>query len=134
MAECVIKVIGMGIKNYFADNWNKFDFTLVMFSLLIDTALGNLRMLRNAKVGKLAKLSKIGKSQRMFKVLKVLKVCRSLRLIKYTLKTFHNVNEIFFKAIATFPSIFKMISILLIIFYEWSIVGMELFSYEGRHE
>ena len=62
MGECVIKIIGLGIINFFSDNWNKFEFTLVVFTLFVDAALRKLRMLRNARVEKLAKLGKIGNS------------------------------------------------------------------------
>ena len=62
MGECIVKLVGLGIKSYFSDNWNKFDFVLVLSTIMLSTALSSLRMLKSAKVGRLARISKIGKS------------------------------------------------------------------------
>jgi voltage-gated sodium channel len=34
IAECCIKVIGLGLTKYFQDDWNKFDFVMIGISLL----------------------------------------------------------------------------------------------------
>ena len=43
MLECAIKIIGLGIKGYWISGWNRFDFFVVMSSILdiILTAVGS---------------------------------------------------------------------------------------------
>ncbi|SDM67658.1 ion transporter [Sediminibacillus halophilus] len=38
VAEMVIKLVGLGVKRYFSDNWNVFDFLIVAASLIFYTA------------------------------------------------------------------------------------------------
>jgi hypothetical protein len=33
--ECILKLLGQGKKLYFKDGWNKFDFFIVVFSLVV---------------------------------------------------------------------------------------------------
>ena len=62
----IIKMIGLGFKEYFAENFNKFDFLIIMFSvfeMLINAlnikigggAISALRALRLLRVFKLAR-------------------------------------------------------------------------------
>ena len=41
LAECILKIIGLGIKNYFNDNYNVFDAIVVIISV-VDFVLNQL--------------------------------------------------------------------------------------------
>jgi len=76
IVEFLLKVSGMGIKFYFRDHFNKFDFLLVSFSLFeifvmpyLDLESGggaggarSLKMVRMAKLLRMAKLGKVARS------------------------------------------------------------------------
>ncbi len=62
VAEAVIKIIGLGPTDYFRDNWNKFDFILVVSSLSMDVTISVLKVAKNLKSAKSLKIVKISKS------------------------------------------------------------------------
>ncbi len=63
LVEFVIKILGLGILNYFRDNWNCFDFFIMVVSFGTDTALGlMLKDIKSAKSAKAAKVIKLTKA------------------------------------------------------------------------
>ena len=69
--ECILKIIGYGFRAYFHSSWNKFDFFVVIASL-IDLAVGNVDGFDATFL----------KSFQIIRVLRVLRITRALRLIK----------------------------------------------------
>ena len=72
LAECIIKLTGMGPKRYFYDDWNKFDFFVVVASMIdlflewfSDDAITFLRV-----------------GPQLIRVIRVLRVTRLFRLVK----------------------------------------------------
>jgi tellurite resistance protein TehA-like permease len=63
VAVAIIKIIGLGPKMYFRDNWNTLDFFLAIFSFLIETGLSFLKVIKNLKFLKGLKLVKISNLQ-----------------------------------------------------------------------
>ena len=69
--EMIAKIIGLGFKQYWTDQWNKFDFVIVIFSVG-DVVLGfansalpiNMSLFRIMRVARMAKLLKTDKGLR----------------------------------------------------------------------
>lgn len=59
IAEAGIKIAGLGPLNYFRDNWNVLDFSLVVISLSIDLTFNFLKTLRSLKLAKTVKITKL---------------------------------------------------------------------------
>ena len=69
--ECIIKLLGYGFKPYFHSGWNRFDFFVVVASL-VDLAVANVEGFDASFL----------KSFQIIRVLRVLRITRVLRLIK----------------------------------------------------
>lgn len=89
--EALIKGIGLGIEKYWEDPWNKFDFIMIIISILSDilfSILSVLKSVRSAKAGKLLRLTKIN---RMFKVFKAI---RTVKLLNFLIIGADAFNEV----------------------------------------
>lgn len=73
IAEFAIKVVGLGVKDYFKDNWNKFDFALVVSSLMMSVAVNLLKSARGLRSTRSLKFFRVARSQRALKLLKFMK-------------------------------------------------------------
>lgn len=60
--EAVLKIIGLGPTDYFRDNWNKFDFLLVVISLCMDVTISILKFAKNLRSAKSLRIVKLSKS------------------------------------------------------------------------
>ena len=69
--ECIIKLLGYGIRPYFHSGWNRFDFFVVVASI-VDLAVANVEGFDASFL----------KSFQIIRVLRVLRITRALRLIK----------------------------------------------------
>ena len=69
--ECIIKLLGYGFIGYFHSGWNRFDFFVVIASL-VDIAVANIEGFDASFL----------KSFQIIRVLRVLRITRALRLIK----------------------------------------------------
>ncbi len=63
VAEAVIKIIGLGPNDYFKNNWNKFDFILVVISLCVDVTVSIMKVAGGLKSAKTLRLVRITKGQ-----------------------------------------------------------------------
>lgn len=78
----------LGLEKYWEDNWNKFDFIMIIFSIasqILFQILSFLKSFKSAKAGRILKITKINRVFRVFKAL------RSVKFLK-----------IFFEGIDTF--------------------------------
>jgi len=101
--EAILKITAYGWGQYWADNWNKFDFIIVLVGLvsLFDLFGGaGVNVLRLFRVGRVLRL--INKAQ--------------------TLKT------LFLTLLYSIPSLWNIGLLLFVIFFIYAIVGMELFG------
>jgi len=105
--EAIIKIAGMK-KHYFRDNWNKFDFFIV-----IATIVGLLmERVANFNIGGQAALV------RAFRVLRVFRLIQRAKVLKIIIDTF----------IATLPSIANVGGLLILILFIFSVLGMQLYG------
>ena len=85
-------------RDYFADGWNVFDFTVIVVSILPST-------------GELATLARLA---RLFRVLRLVSALPGLRLIVATL-------------IRSVPGMFNVLALMSIVFYVYGVAGYHLF-------
>ena len=116
--EAGIKLTGFGIKGYFNNNWNRFDFVVVVSSILDLTMSAifdsNQSMLRTAP--------------QLVRVVRVLRVSRLIRIFK-TLKP---LQDLVMVMAVSLPAILNVLSLLLLIFFIYSVLGVFAF-YDIRY-
>jgi len=78
--EFLIKVIGLGIEKYWDDDWNKFDFGMIVMSVASSLLYSVLTLLKGAKTAKAGKLLKMAKINRVFKMFRAL---RTIKLVNF---------------------------------------------------
>jgi hypothetical protein len=105
--EAIFKITALGWP-YFRDSWNKFDFIIVLATLLGII----LDQTTSVSVGGKATIARAFRVARLFRIVKRAKV---LKIITDTL-------------IVTLPSLMNVGGLLFLILYIYSILGMQLFS------
>ena len=100
VVEALIKMAAVWprLRDYFADGWNVFDFTVIIVSVLPST-------------GELATLARLA---RLFRVLRLVSALPELRLIVATL-------------IRSVPGMFNVLALMSIVFYVYGVAGYHLF-------
>jgi hypothetical protein len=112
LLEAIIKIIGFG-RRYFMDNWNVFDFVIVIGSIVGII----LERFTDIKVGASTTVIRAFKIGRMFKLV----------------RRFNSIKIIFQTLLITLPAIANVSSLLILLLFIYSILGVELFS-EVKHE
>jgi voltage-gated sodium channel len=124
IAEFVVKVIGLGVIDYYSDPWNIFDFTLIIISLMTDILLTSLDFASNARTARFLRFSRLQKTLRLTKTVK------GFRIFKFCLgiiSSFYRIKQLIEIIIMSLPAIWRTLSLILIVFYTYSIIGNELF-------
>ena len=112
--EMVIKLLGLGIKDYFKDAFNSFDCVVVMTSV-VDLLVSNILSTKNG--GALNAL-------RTFRLLRIFKLAKSW-------KRFHDLLR---KMGETLKDV-SIFSILLYLFvFTYTLIGMELFAFKAKYD
>ena len=113
--EAILKIYGLMWSAYWADNWNKFDFILVVFSCVDMTfsALTNFNFLRVLRIGRV-----------MGRLLRILRVSRVARLAK----AFSGLRVIGTTLVTSLPSLFNISILLLLIFFIYAVAGVKFFG------
>ncbi|GMH51784.1 hypothetical protein TrLO_g993 [Triparma laevis f. longispina] len=105
--EMILKFFGLGFRQYFSAGWNRFDFFIVVCSIMdmIASSMG----------------ISIGID---IKILRVLRIARMVRLIK------HNkpLLNLFVALFTSLPSLANVGSILMLCLYVFAVMGMNLFA------
>lgn len=102
LGELIVKFIGLGPKAYFPDTFNRFDFVVVMFSM-IELAVGS-------EGGALTAL-------RAFRLLRVFKLLRS----------WHGLRTVLNAVLKSGDDLFNFSLILCLFIYVFAVFGMQLF-------
>jgi hypothetical protein len=108
IGEAIIKLIGIGLRNYFKINWNIFDFIVAMGSI----------------VGLLLTVN----TSLTIKWTTVLRAFRILRLLRLLRRGGKNLYLIFNTFIITLTTLMNIGSLLILVMYIYSIVGMIYFG------
>jgi|Laugresu1bdmlbsd_1035121.scaffolds.fasta_scaffold68855_1 voltage-dependent calcium channel T type alpha-1I len=104
VAEMVIKIIGLGIRDYLRDGFNIFDSIIIIIGLLEYFGIGN----------------KVATVLRSFRLLRIFKIVRSWSGLRKLLKT----------VLASLQSIANLALLMLLLLFIYSLVGMQFFSGE----
>lgn len=128
IAECVIKIIGLGIEKYFEDPWNVFDLVMVVISLASDLFIKLVGILRTAKSLKATRLVRISKLNRGLKALKTLRTIKFFNFLSFGADIVANVKLLITRTLYCIPLIMRLIPIILLVFYIWAIIGMTYFN------
>ena len=107
--EDAIKIIGLGVKSYFRENWNKFDF-IILLATLIGIILDYTTAV---SVGGKATLI------RSFRVVRIFRLIKRAKVLKIIIDTL----------IVSLPSLMNIGGLLILILYIYSVLGMQLFSF-----
>ena len=107
LCEVIAKITALGVVNYFEDPWNRFDFTVVGFSLVGFIVT----MSTDASAGFIAML-------RVFRVARVLRLVRRARGLRTLLQTL----------LFSLPALVNVGSVLVLFFFIFAIMGMNLFG------
>lgn len=94
-----MKIVGMGFYEYFSDNWNKFDFILVVLSLLLSVTMSVIRISKNLISSKGLRFLRISKNQRMLKLVKWMEKNAFFKWIFATINTLGRIKIIIIKAV-----------------------------------
>jgi hypothetical protein len=105
--ECILKLLALGC-NYFSDNWNIFDFTIVIGTLagiIVKAATG-------ISVGSIATVVRAFRIGRLFRLIKGAK----------------SIRKLFNTLIATLPSLGNISMLLALLFFIYAVMGVQLFA------
>lgn len=110
----IIKLLGYGLKGYFHELFNIFDFIIVALSVVDLSLTYSLNTKRNGAITAL----------RAFRLLRIFKLAKSWRRFHILLKTIVKT----LKDISTF-------SVLLFLFiFTYTLLGMEMFAYKAKFD
>ena len=129
VAEFIIKVLGLGVRDYFKDNWNKFDFALVVSSLMMSVAVNLLKSARGLRSTRGLRFFRVARSQRALRLLKFIKKVNCLNIIVTSADTLARIKLILNKSLMCITSFQRIMSIMLITFYFYAILGCECLHY-----
>lgn len=80
--EALAKIIGLGVYDYYADDWNKLDFILLMVALAQSAAVSTVRVF---KVAKTSRLTRTGRTLRFTRTLKAVKKIQTNKVLFFSL-------------------------------------------------
>jgi two pore calcium channel protein 1 len=117
--EAIIKILTFGIKGYFTNNWNVFDFICVLAGLL-DTILGGI--VRGGEACSKHHLA----AHIIFKFVFASRAIRLLRLFEISRKSREGVAALF----AVIRRVLAVALVIILVFYALAVVGMDLFAHQ----
>ena len=106
--EAILKLAAFGFKGYFSLHWNKFDFTIVVLTI-ISTII---TVSTSANVGAATTFL------RAFKITRILRLVRKAKSLMVIFETF----------VITIPALANVGCLLFLIIYIYTILGMQLFA------
>ena len=110
--ECILKLIGLAPDGYFADGWNRFDFTLVCTSLVDQFATELLAQY-------------LPLPPMLLRVLRVFRILRILRLLKGA----KDLRDLIVTMALSMPSLLNVGSLLALVVFIYAAVGVNTFTF-----
>merc|ERR1712166_1345494 len=113
--EAIIKLVAFG-RHYFKDNWNKFDFLIVVLSttgLILETqSIASLE--ENLPIAPVL--------ARVFRVARVLRLAKSLKFAS-------NIKKLLIVMMHSAPALLNIGTLIFLVMFIFSVVGMSLFKF-----
>jgi len=119
LVEAVIKLIGLGPKQYFQDNWNTFDCILVVLSLF-DLTLGLVALAEDGQPSS----SELPVPAPLIRVLRLFRVVRILRIIK----TAKKLRAIIMTVVISIPALGNIGLLLFLLLFIYAVLCVQLFA------
>jgi len=126
--ECILKLIGLGINKYFSDTWNSFDFGLVLMTLITEFAFSIFKFFRNARSAKASRIMRSTKIHRTIKITKSVRSIKFLKIFKNVARPLYRLKKLLHKIILCLGAIKQTLTLLIMIFHFFAILGMELYD------
>lgn len=111
--EALIKIIGLSPATYFRSSWNKFDFVVVMTSLV--------DLIMTFFLGSSITFLRVG--PQLARIMRVLRVSRLIRI----LKSLNDIQDLLNILALALPATINIFSLLLLVFFIYAILGVYLF-------
>ena len=109
VCECILKLFGLGVRRYFRDGWNDFDFVLVCFSI-VDLVLDTLDLSTNFDPV----------FMRAFRLVRIGRLLRLIRGFKPMLKMIDTLAT-------SLPALVNVLGLLSLLLFIYAIAGVSLF-------
>ena len=113
-AEAVSKILGLGASAYFGDGWCRFDFSLVLLSLLHDYGSG-------------LAADFLPIPPMLLRTLRVLRVLRILRLLQF--QGAKQLRNLIMTLVLSLPALFNVCGMVGLFVFIYSILGTQLFTF-----
>ncbi|XP_069690113.1 voltage-dependent calcium channel type A subunit alpha-1 isoform X21 [Periplaneta americana] len=111
--ECILKIVAFGVRNFFKDPWNTFDFITVIGSII------------DALVIELGKL--LNNAQENFINVGFLRLFRAARLIKL-LRQGYTIRILLWTFVQSFKALPYVCLLIAMLFFIYAIIGMQVFG------
>ncbi|CAD8182723.1 unnamed protein product [Paramecium octaurelia] len=126
--ECLVKIVALGIRDYFNEGWNVFDISLVILQIVFDYILfkvvtGNI--VQSIKANRILRLAKIQKVFRLFRAF------RSVKIISFLLKGVEFldvVRRLLYKILFCIPIIFRLMMPVQMVFFIYATIGIYVYG------
>ena len=112
--EFLLKTIGLGFRGYFYNTWNKFDFIIMVLSLVDILFDNNLKLLSTF----------IDLGPKLLRAARALRLARLLRIMK----NLSNLQKLVRTLLFSLPMLVNVIVIILVVFFIYTLLGCYLFS------
>ena len=131
VAEILLKWTGLGVRNYFMDGWNKFDFIVTFLSLLTLLTLvatSSNYGLRAIRINKTVRLIRLTRGFSMLKSCRSIQAILRLRPVHFCMKFVTRLARFIQQIFTVLPTLLKLCVITVASLYIYSIGAMELFN------
>ncbi len=108
--ECILKLWTLRMKQYYDNNWNRFDFFIVSISF-VGIIIDNLQDVDPVVL-------------RIVRIFRMLRILRAFRIFKAFKALFALVKVILY----ALPAMANLVSFLMLFFFIWSVLGVQLYS------
>ncbi|XP_072353959.1 sodium channel protein type 8 subunit alpha-like [Scyliorhinus torazame] len=126
--EMIVKVLGLGLTDYFTNVWTLLDFFLVVFPSAMHCFLNSFCPLEDrGKLNKIGWLSMLGNSIQAFKSLRSLRTLRALRPLR-AISRWEGMRLVVNALVASIPSISNVMFVCLVFWLIFGIVGVQIFG------
>ena len=112
--EAILKILALGPKSYFSVSWNQFDFSIAL-STIVDLIVTNILDIQSLSI-----------YPQLARLLRLLRITRLFKLMKS--KQFESFNKIIKTLIFSFPALFNVLLLLILIYFIFSILGVFIFK------
>ncbi|KAL4460356.1 hypothetical protein ABPG74_000107 [Tetrahymena malaccensis] len=125
ISDVCIKIIGLGVNEYFEDYWNNFDFFMALVSLVTIIGLKYIYFIKDTKSTKLIKITKL---QRVLKIFRSIRSIKLLSFLKLGADALLSVQKLFHKIAICIPSVWGFVVTYFLISLSYAFIGIYLFN------